>query len=353
MKKSFFFVLILILSLWLTGGSQEAAAKKIHGLFDSEEILNLDLEYDINEFKKDRGTSRGYHLAKLSYIDPEGKRISLDVQIKVRGRLRRQMLKCLVPPFSIKFDSSQTPNTFFEKQKKIKLVVHCKNKPKFYQDYALQEYLIYKMYNILTDLSFRVRMARVTYIDSRKKEKSFIKYAFFIESYKQMAERNNAKTVNITSIQPEQADFETSTLVSVFEYMIGNTDWSIRSSHNMRLLTIGDNPKYFPVPFDFDQCGLIDAHYARPDLELPIRSVKERLYRGFCNNEAQFNRTFAIFHKHKKEIFSLFQNFSPLPDKIKKGNLKYLEKFYDIITNPKLVKRYFIDNYRGRPFPKR
>lgn len=353
MKKCCFFVLILILSLSLTGGNQEADVKKEPGLFESEEILDLDLEYDINKFKKDRGESRDYHPAKLSYVDPGGKRVTLDIEIRVRGRLRRQMLKCLVPPFKIKFDTSQIPNTIFEKQEKLKLVVHCKNKPTFYQDYALQEYLIYKIYNLLTDLSFRVRMARITYIDSQKKEKSFTKYGFFIEDYKQMARRNNAETVNITSIQPEQADFETSTLVSVFEYMIGNTDWSIRSSHNMRLLTIGNNPKYVPVPFDFDQCGLIDAHYARPDLALPIRSVRERLYRGFCDNEAQFNRTFAIFHKHKKEIFSLFQNFSPLPEKIKKRNLKYLEKFYDIITNPKLVKRYFIDNYRGRPFPKR
>ena len=352
-KKRFFFALIVIMFLSLTVGSQEAAADKIHGLFDAEETLNLDLEYDINELKKDRGPSRGYHPAKLSYIDPEGKRKTLDVRIKVRGRLRRQMLKCLVPPFKIKFDKSRTPNTLFEKQKKLKLVVHCKNKPKFYQDYTLQEYLVYKMYNILTDLSFRVRLARITYIDSRGKEKSFTKYAFFIESYKQMADRNHAKTVNITSILPQQADFAASALAAVFEYMIGNTDWSIRSSHNMRLLTIGDNPKYFPVPFDFDQSGLIDAHYARPDLALPIRSVRERLYRGFCKNKAQFNRTFVIFHKHKKEIFSLFRDFSPLPEKIRKRNLEYLEKFYDIITNPKLVKRYFIDNYRGRPFPKR
>ncbi len=340
-------------SLSLTWGSQEAAAKKEPGLFESEEILDLDLEYDINKLKKDRGESRVYHPAKLSYVDPGGKRVTLDVQIRVRGKLRRQLLKCLVPPFKIKFDDSQTKNTLFKKQKKLKLVVHCKNKPKFYQDYTLQEYLLYKIYNILTDISFRVRMARLTYIDSRKKEKSFTKYAFFIEDYKQMAKRNNAETVNITSIQPEQADFATSTLVSVFEYMIGNTDWSIRSSHNVKLLTIGDNPKYFPVPFDFDQTGLIDAHYARPDLALTIRSVRERLFRGFCKDEAQFKRTFAIFHKHKEKIFSLCQNFSLLPDKIKKRNIKYLEGFYKIITTPKLVKRYFVENYRGRQFPKR
>ncbi|MCP5108066.1 MAG: hypothetical protein GY950_32060 [bacterium] len=252
----------------------------------------------------------------------------------------------------MKFDKSQTPGTIFAKQKKLKLVTHCKNKPKFFQNYTLQEYLIYRIYNILTELSFRLRMARITYLDADKKE-SFSKYAFFIENYKQMARRNNAKTVNIASILPQKADFATSTLASVFEYMIGNTDWSIRSSHNMKLLTIGDNPLYFPVPFDFDQTGLIDAHYARPDLQLTIRSVRERLYRGFCKDIAQFNQTFTVFRKHKKEILNLYRDSPLLSDKLKKKSIKYLEGFYKIIGNPKLVKRYFVDNYRGRPLPKR
>jgi hypothetical protein len=354
MKRIKIILLILLVPLVL-GGRETVEQKKgkCCPLFMSEEILDLDLEYDVNKLRKDRGPSRVYHPAKLSYTGPDGKRVTLDVQLKVRGKLRRTLLKCTVPPFKIKFDETQTPNTLFEDQTSLKIVSHCKNKPKFYQEYTLQEYLLYKIYNLLTDLSFRVRMARITYNDSAGKESPNTKYAFFIERYKHMARRNNAETVNITSIAPEKADFATATLVSVFEYMIGNTDWSIRSSHNMKLVTLGDNPIYFPVPFDFDQAGMIDAHYARPDELLPIRSVRERLYRGFCKDKDQFNRTFAIFHKHKEEIMALFRNSTILPEKIKKKNLKYLEGFYKIITKPKLVKRYFIDNYRGRPFPKR
>lgn len=322
-------------------------------LFMSDEILDLDLEYDVNKLKNDRGQTRDYHPAKLTYSDSDGKRITLDVELKVRGNLRRTLLKCLVPPFKIRFNKTQTPNTLFEDQTSIKIVSHCRNKPKFYQEYTLQEYLLYRIYNLLSDLSFRVRLARFTFIDTQGKEPPNTKYAFFIESYKHMARRNGAKIVNIASIQPEQADFATSTLASVFEYMIGNTDWSIRSSHNMYLVTIGDNPNYFPVPYDFDQAGLIDAHYAYPDELLPIRSVRERLYRGFCQDEDQFNRTFAVFQEHKKEIMALFRNAPFLPGKIKKKNLKYLEEFYKIISSSKLVNRYFIDNYRGRPFPKR
>lgn len=351
-KKNLSFVIwwMVILGLVLPLGLGAQAAP---GLFDSDEALDLELAYDVKKFSNDRGESRVYHPAKLSYMDPEGKRITLDIRIRVRGRLRRQMLNCLVPPFKMKFDETRAANTIFRKQKTLKLVTHCRNSPAFYQHYTLLEYLVYKIYNILTDMSFRVRMARITYIDSQQKKEPFTRYAFFIEHYKQMARRNNAKRVDIASITDPQADFETSTLVSVFEYMIGSTDWSIRSTHNIELLTIGDNPQYFPVPFDFDQVGLIDAHYARPDLALPIRSVRERLFQGFCKSEAQFNRTFAIFHKHKEEILNLYRDSTLLPDKLKKRSIKYLEGFYKIIANPKLVRRYFIDNYRGRPLPKR
>jgi len=345
-KKTLIF--IMIACLWLTSSGENPP-----GLFDSEEPLDLVLEYDVNKFKKDRGLKRDYHPAKLSYITLEGKQVTLDAEIRVRGKLRRQLLKCIVPPVRFKFDKTKTKGTLFENQGKLKLVSHCKNKPKYYEHYYMIEYLIYKTYNILTDLSFRVRQVRITYTDTKNITGPFTKYGFFIEYYKDMAKRNNAKPVDIESIPLEQADFETSTLASVFQYMIGNTDWSIRSSHNMKLVKYPGNPNYFPVPFDFDMAGLIDAHYARPDLALPLRSVRERLFRGFCKNLGQFNRTFMVYHKHKEEIFALYRDNPILPDKLKIRCVKYLKAFYQIISSPKLVKRYFIDNYRGRPRPKK
>lgn len=343
---------ILILMLFcLTSGlaAQDGVGR---GLFESEEIFDIVLNYDIKKLSKDRGESRDYHPAKLSYTGADGNIVTLDVRLKVRGRLRRQMLKCLVPPFKIKFDPKQTPGTLFAGQDTLKIVTHCKNKPKFFQHYTLQEYLVYKIYNVLTDLSFRVRMVNFVYTGSGGKTK-FNAHGFFIEDIDALTARHNAKKHKIPEILPHKADFSTSTLAAVFEYMIGNTDWSIRSSHNMRLVTIGDNPLYFPIPFDFDQCGLVDAHYARPDLALTIRSVRERLYRGFCQDPVQFEKTFKVFRDNKEKILAIFRDAEFLPKNIKKKNIKYLEGFYKIIDNPKLVKRYFIDNYRGRPFPKR
>jgi len=322
-------------------------------LFDSDTILELELKYNIKKFSKDKSSGRSEHPAKLSFFDSLGQRVTLDIKIRIRGKMRRMLLKCRVPVFKMKFDKSQTTGTMFQGQKSLKLVTHCKTSPKFFQHYMFQEYLIYKMFTILTDFSYRVRLAKITYIDSIKKVKPFTKYTFFIESSQQLAERLKAKAVDDPDVRLRDMDFETSTLVSVFEYMIGNTDFSIGGGHNIKLFTIGENPKYYPVPFDFDQSGLIDAYYARPDEVFPIRSVRERLFRGYNKNEAQFNKTFAICLRHKHETYRLYRDFPFLPEKVKKRSLKYLESFYEIIKNRKLVRRYFINNYRGRPWPKR
>ncbi len=361
LTKQVLFIVLLVCLLagpgWGIEGTdydaKEVKLNKPKKLFKSDTLLALDLELDLEAFNSDTGPKRGYHPAKLSYTNDNGKKITMDVQVQVRGKLRRQLLKCTIPPFKIKFNKNQRKGTIFRGQKVLKVVAHCKDSPDFFEHYTLQEYLIYKSYNLLTRKSFRVRLARMTYIDNRNQSKTFTNYAFFIESYKAMAERNKGKTAEVKQIELPQADFDCSTRVSVFQYMIGNTDWSIRSIHNTKLITIEGKPNFYSIPFDFDQSGIIDAHYARPDERLPIRSVRERLFRGYCKSETQFEKTFQLFRKHKDAIFKLYEDFEPLPEKIKKRNLNYIEEFYNIINSPKLVKRYFINNYRGRPFPKR
>ncbi|MCP5054810.1 MAG: hypothetical protein GY940_47030, partial [bacterium] len=174
----------------------------------------------------------------------------------------------------MKFDDNKTANTIFEGEKKLKLVTHCKNSRK-YEQYYIQEYLLYRVYSLLTPLSFRVRMANITYIDSRKKTKPVTKACFFIENFKQMAKRNNAGIAKVESIKVYQADREVSILVAVFQFLIGNTDWSNNFGHNIKWLLMGDKKKYYPVPFDFDQAGMVHTHYAKPDRILRIKSVRE------------------------------------------------------------------------------
>jgi hypothetical protein len=348
-KSSSFIVLILTLIVCV--GNHPNAQENKDPLFDSDEILDLELTYDINTFRKDWGKNRKYHPAKVSYRDDQGNEVSLAVKIRVRGRLRRtnEEFRCHVPNFKMKFNENQAENTIFESKRPLKLVLHCKRNSDEWQNYAINEYYAYRIFRILTDLSFKVRMARIIYVDSQKKVETFTKYGFFIENYKQMVKRIGAKPVKSIRVEWQQVDHPMATLNSVFQFMIGNTDWNILYCHNLRVVILKNRTKYTPIPYDFDMSGLVDAKYAapHPDLRHFLPSVRIRLFRGFCKDLRQFERTFAIFNRHKEEILSLFRGSSLLTEKRKKRNIKYLEEFYKIINTPKLVKRHFINNYRG------
>jgi hypothetical protein len=325
------------------------AKEKKDFLFDSDDILNIKLSYNMYKLERDWGNKRKYHPAKLTYTDDQGKLITLDVHIRVRGDFRRTgaEFRCHVPNFKMKFDKKQAKNTIFRSKKPLKLVLHCKNYSKEFQNYVFYEYYAYKIYQMLTNFCFKVRMARIAYVGIRKKTKPLIRYGFFIENYKQMAKRNYARRVKTKKIPLQEADIYNQTLMGVFQFLIGNTDWSIRSGHNIRLIIPRGRTKYFTIPYDFDMSGLVNAEYAKPNPRLPIRQVRDRLYRGYCKDEDIFAPIFDMFNQHKAEILTLIRDSTLLPKRRKKSDIRYIERFYEIINNPKLIKRYFI-NHPGR-----
>jgi hypothetical protein len=325
---------------------RDTALKKPSTPFDTDEILELKLTADIKAIRKDIKEENSNHLARLSYTDVQNREISLNVLIKTRGHSRKNPGVCDFPPLTIRFIESEAGNTIFRRQNTLKLVTHCKTKIKVFESYVLQEYLIYKLYNLLTDKSFRVRLARVTYVDSQGKIKPYTRYGFFIENDKKMAGRLNGKIfrnregfgiINRTGDR---------VLHAVFQFMIGNTDWSAAHEHNVRLVAVDRGDLVFPVPYDFDLAGIIDAHYAKPPPNLAIESVRDRLYRGFCCPQEQLASVFADFNKKKEKICALYMNFPLLKSRYKKNIIRYLDRFYEIINNPRLARKHFIENCR-------
>ena len=53
-----------------------------------------------------------------------------------------------------------------------------------------------------------------------------------IEPNQQMAERNGYDIVKIQRVQQESTDRDKITVLSIFQYLIGNTDWSVPALHN-------------------------------------------------------------------------------------------------------------------------
>lgn len=345
------FSLCLILNMfffYFTCLSQNEQAVKTLPLFESEEIIQLELAFNMKEFlknKNDDEKKEQYFPARLAILDGEETSEEIGIKVRLRGNYRRK--NCQLPPMRLNFPTSKVKNTVFEGQDKIKLVLPCRMDNEKYQQYLFEEYLTYKTYNLLTDYSFRVRMASVTFVDSAQKYDSFTDYAFMIEDVDHVAERQNMIEIETTKIHPRDTEREVANLMAVFQYMIGNTDWSIYNLHNVKF--IKDTTDFnlpAPIPYDFDWCGLISAPYAKPNPIFEISHVRERLFRGFCRPEEEYEAAFQVFREKKDEIYNLFTSFSMMNEKVGKNCIKYLDDFYTILDSPKLTKRNILEACR-------
>ena len=154
-----------------------------------------------------------------------GKTLQSDAEIRVRGRFRRDKFVCNFPPVHVKFPKKSTPAPLFEGQRKIKLVTHCQS-----DQYILKEYYLYKVYNMLTDQSFKVRLAKIEWVDTSGKFDEGIRFAFFIESEDHMAERNDSEPLpEDIIVNADEVDRNGLTRVHVFQYMIANKDFQVKS----------------------------------------------------------------------------------------------------------------------------
>ncbi|MFN1836061.1 hypothetical protein AB2B38_012420 [Balneola sp. MJW-20] len=306
-------------------------------LFDSEETLNIQLEGDIRSLLRDRGEDPDYHILKL-HVQNKGQEELLELRVRVRGNFRRLRKNCDTPPLKFNFKKHEVPDhSLFAGQPELKLVVPCKG-----EQYVLREYLTYKLYNLFTDYSFNVRLVRFTFNDTGSKEVSDPQYGFLIEDKEVLASRNNASLSERMNLRPEVVDPESFYRLSVFAYMIGNTDWSIQYLHNIEMLFLNEDKLLVAVPYDFDLVGLVSSPYAKPSPALKLRSVRERVYRGYCLEDLRvLNNTFDQFQKLRPEIYRLIREDSLTDDRFKDFASGYLDDFYEILNDKKKKNRAF------------
>jgi hypothetical protein len=173
------------------------------------------------------------------------------------------------------------------------------------------------------------------------------RFGILIEDVDRLAKRMGGKEVEVQYVHQDSTDYQQITLVALFQYMIGNTDWSVPGLHNIKLISSPEpGARLIPVPFDFDHAGVISTYYAKPDPRLPIESVEERLYRGFWRPVDSLAPELDRFRKAKAAIFSEYEAFPYLKEKVIRRMLKYYDRFYGIINDPKAVEREFIRNCR-------
>ena len=327
-------------------GPEELKKRRVNAetlpLFSSAEPFTFTLAADFKKLNKDRNPeSRTRYPGELRIPGDAGGETTVPVQLSARGHLRRMARTCDYVPLRVEFPEKGLGKTVFARQNALKLVVQCARGGDFEQ-YLLREYLAYRLFNVFTPHSFRARLARVTYVDQATGKAIGTRHAMFIEDDTDVAKRMEGRTVALPRLLFKDVDTDTLMPMMIFEYLIGNTDFSIFALHNVRLVQRPDK-KIHPVPYDFDISGLVHPPYAIPGRGLMITSVRDRLYRGPCRKQEPIDRFIANFVA-KKDLVRALPDAIPGLDKASREDVtSYLDDFYSAIKTPKDARRLFVD----------
>ncbi|MDJ0656040.1 MAG: hypothetical protein QNJ40_17890 [Xanthomonadales bacterium] len=317
------------------------------GLFETDSVIDATIEMEMDRFCRNPERQDCIDLpAVFTYQDDAGQSVSVNMKLRIRGRWGPKTGNCTFPSVFAFFDTATTSGTIFEGQDMLPLTTHCK-KPGYYEQYLLKEYYAHEIYEVITPRSMGSRLVRATYRDSEGKKDDLVRYAFFTENFRTIAEKNDARVLNVQPFNPLDAQPFQLALHDLFQFMIGNTDWSMIFDHNRLLLEDPDGP--YPVPYDLDYSGLVNAKYAQPSEKLKIRKVETRLFRGFCRRDIPWDRVFAHFRDTRDQVMARMDIVPGLSDGSKRRMTIYLEAFYKVIDAPRKREREIIKACRKIP----
>ncbi len=269
------------------------------------------------------------------------------ILLSPRGLTRRMRDTCSFPPLRVEFTVPPAPASLFERQKRLKLVTHCRSAGGF-QQHVLLEYAAYRLLGVLSPNALRARLAQVDYVDAAGRP-MLSRLGFFIEDTDDAARRNGLAEVRTTLVAPARLDSREAARAALFQYMIGNFDWSMNVGpagddccHNFRLMGATKEARsgIIPVPYDFDFSGLVNTPYAVvPDI-VPVSSVLQRRYRGHCVHNAQVLAVVPEFRARRAELLAVLGQIPQLEERRRARAVAYLEGFFrDIATDEDVHKR--------------
>lgn len=326
------------------GGGTEA--KRPTNLFSADQPIRATLRGPISAVVSTPAPARTARPAVLELASPAVE--SHPILLSPRGLTRRKKETCTFPPLRVEFTGKPAKTSLFDRQKRLKLVTHCRNSTG-HQQHVLLEYAAYKMLNVLTPTGLRARLGTFDYADIGGRVIAG-RIGFFTEDPDDAASRNGLKEVRTTGrIAVAQLDPAAAARAALFQYMIGNTDWSMRAGpagdtccHNFRLMGAAMNSQYgiVPVPYDFDASGLVNAPYAVPAEVLQTSSVRDRVYRGYCAHNAQVRAAAAEFRAKQGQLIGVLSTIPGLEDRRRTSSAAYLATFFrDIGTDEDLARR--------------
>lgn len=315
-------------------------------LFQSHDILRVRIAAPLTTLLGKRPFEEDL-AANFQYTDVAEAVVDLDIGIRTRGRFRRRADVCRFPPMRLNFKTSAVKGTQFHKQDKLKLVTHCNPKSRYSQS-LLREYIAYRIFNVMTNASYNVRLLEITYVDTDGGRDEEVQFGFFIEHKDRLSKRLNKSVMDVPRTFIRDLDKQYTNLTSVFQYLIGNTDFSPiqvargeTCCHN-HVLYGNEGEPLFSIPYDFDQAGIVDAPHAVPNRQFNLRNVQQRLYRGRCVNNEHLAATIELYRERRQMIEYVVEEAQPLTARTRKMVLKYIDKFYGVIESESKMQRALI-----------
>jgi hypothetical protein len=312
-----------------------AMAKGNDPLFASNDAIQLTIKAPLNSLIRNRQSQTP---VSGVLIDPSGQ--TLPINLALRGITRRTSETCDFPPLRVDFTTPPPGTSVFSGQKKLKLVTHCRNSASF-QQYLLLEYAAYRLYNLLTPHSFRVRLANINY-QSDDGRMIAQRAGFFIEELKDVAKRNGTTEthapprIGLAELNPTDA-----ARYVLFQHMIANHDWSMLAGpagdeccHNAKLIGPRGSGTVIVIPYDFDYSGFVDPPYAVPPEQLKIVDVKQRFYRGYCGQNSYALVAAQQFRAAQPQMLATLAQIPGLDPRTQQRAANYLGGFFaDIATD--------------------
>lgn len=325
-----------------TTKEEHTKAYKPAPIYDTQEPLEVTFTTNIGKIRGDKTTTPPWRTATMSYKDTAGAMISVPLKARTRGIWRLKM--CDFPPLRLNFSGETSKGTMFSRLDKPKLVSYCQDRDG-YERYVLQEYQLYRIYQVLTPVSHHARLLKFTYTDSASGKVRAHRFGFILEEPGALGARLNGKVMEQKGATGSDLDPFQNAVFGVFQYMIGNTDFSVAGLHNVELLFTNDG-NVMPIAYDFDFAGAVNASYAIPDERLGLPDVRRRLFRGYCGSDTSvFTKVFALFNEKRAEIYALYRDpiGKLLDDDTVRETLKYFDEFYETINDPRSAKRQIVE----------
>lgn len=326
--------LLIFLSMLGFANLSAETSPSIFDVLGYKEVVKVEIETDLTSITTDRRNEEK-QAARFTYENAAGEQEQWNIKLKLRGKLRRKICSP-IPPLKLYFDKDDLKAAGLAKYDDLKLVNYCGDNKEEAKELLIKEYLAYKMYNELTDQSFRVQLLKITYRDTETNHK-IKQWGFLIEDTAQLRARIGAKKYDVAVEKGGEIPLarRQAQLVAVFEYMIGNTDWRTDFEKNVKFMSYKD--QVLAIPYDFDYSGLVDPPYATPDVNYGLTSLQERAYLGTVEDIDSIRPILAYFKKQKEAIVNVVLNERHLFSDAKDEMLAYIESFYADLSQETLL----------------